>query len=307
MAEWIKQEQFLVLSDSSEMADADRQAIGGRTRSNTQLLPCYDARASGEVAEWSKAPVSKTGRGESLSGVRISPSPPNMNSISEKDDFETLGKSLESPEVLEKYKNACGGFRPSLLPQILGGFLVFAGNLVYGKKPSYLKFRAVEVIARVPYQSWTSAIFTLLTFCYTNETRAMELSKISRYATLAQDNETMHVIVISKLAKAERRAGVIRHTLIPMLFAFVYFWASYFLYLLNPRWSHELNYLFENHAFEQYSTFIDTHVEELKKKPLSSEFLSWYGRTPVNQYEFFISVRNDELIHRNTSCLASKS
>ena len=31
---------------------------------------------SGEVAEWSKAPVSKTGRGETSSRVRISPSPP---------------------------------------------------------------------------------------------------------------------------------------------------------------------------------------------------------------------------------------
>ena len=35
---------------------------------------------SGEVAEWSKAPVSKTGRGETSSRVRISPSPQNDTS-----------------------------------------------------------------------------------------------------------------------------------------------------------------------------------------------------------------------------------
>ena len=41
--------------------------------------------------------------------------------------------------------------------------------------------------------------------------------------------------------------------------------------------------------------------EELKKKPVECEFLEWYGRNPRNQFEFFQSIRNDEIIHRNTS------
>jgi hypothetical protein len=109
----------------------------------------------------------------------------------------------------------------------------------------------------------------------------------------------MHVVVISTLARGER-AGVIRFTLIPLLFAFFYFWASYVLYLICPRYSYELNYLFENHAFEQYDAFITTHPE-LNSKPVTSAFLTWYGRHPRSEYEFFRSVRNDELIHRNTS------
>jgi hypothetical protein len=118
---------------------------------------------------------------------------------------------------------------------------------------------------------------------------------------LRKDNETMHVVVISQLAKQEYRAGAIRYTLIPMLFAFFYFWASYTLYLINKRYSMELNYCFENHAFLQYSEFLLENAEELKNKPITSEFLAWYGRTPRSQYEFFESVRNDELIHRNMS------
>ena len=35
-----------------------------------------DELVLGEVAEWSKAPVSKTGKGESSSWVQIPPSPP---------------------------------------------------------------------------------------------------------------------------------------------------------------------------------------------------------------------------------------
>jgi len=140
----------------------------------------------------------------------------------------------------------------------------------------------------------------MLTLFYADEKKAMALSRATRYARVANDNETMHVVVISQLAKHER-AGFIRHTLIPMLFAFFYFWWSYFLYIINARYSYELNYMFENHAFEQYSLFLEQRGEELKKKPMESDFLEWYGRHPRSEYEFFRSIRNDEIIHRNTS------
>lgn len=217
------------------------------------------------------------------------------------EELEALNKTLNDPEELRAYKEPYDSYRPALLPRLLGRFLVFAGNLVYGKEPSYMKFRAVEVIARVPYHSWSSAAYTMLTMFYTNEHKAKRLSEVAKYARLAQDNETMHVVVISQLAAHEERAGMFRHTLIPMLFAFFYFWWSYVLYLVNPRYSYELNYMFEGHAFEQYDRFLETCGEELKKKPIASEFLEWYGRHPRSQYEFFLSVRNDEIIHRNTS------
>jgi hypothetical protein len=39
----------------------------------------------------------------------------------------------------------------------------------------------------------------------------------------------------------------------------------------------------------------------LSREMIESEFLSWYGRHPRSEYEFFRSVRNDELVHRNRS------
>ncbi len=110
----------------------------------------------------------------------------------------------------------------------------------------------------------------------------------------------MHTVVISQLAKREH-AGILRHTIIPVCFAFIYFWISYLLYLLSPRVSYELNYLFEEHAFLQYSRFLELYAEDLRSKPIESDFLAAYGRHPRSQYEFFLSVRNDELIHRNQS------
>lgn len=229
-----------------------------------------------------------------------------MELTSKDPDFEALNVALNDPETLKEYAAKYNGYKPSFLPAVAGWFLVLCGNIWYGKKPSYLKFRAVEVIARVPYHSWQSGIYTLLTLFYTNEQRALKLACASRFARHAQDNETMHVVVISKLARKEHRAGLIRYTLIPMLFAFAYFWFSYVLYLLNRKWSYELNFLFEQHAFDQYSEFLERYGEELKGKPIQSDFLSWYGRHPKDQYEFFRSVRNDEIVHRNASIDESK-
>jgi ubiquinol oxidase len=217
-------------------------------------------------------------------------------------DLEALNQALNDPQALADYKRPYDDYKPAALPKFLGTWLVILGNTFYGHEPSYLKFRAVEVIARVPYHSWASAAYTMLTATYTDETKAMRLSEVAKYSRVAQDNETMHVVVISQLAKKEGlRAGYFLHTLMPMLFAFFYFWWSYVLYLVNPKWSYELNYMFENHAFEQYDRFLKTKGDELRGKAVESEFLAWYGRNPRNQYEFFQSIRNDEIIHRNTS------
>ncbi len=216
-------------------------------------------------------------------------------------ESEALVDALNDDESLRAYRRPLDNYHTAFLPRILGNLLVWCGNTVYGNEPSYAKFRAVEVIARVPYHSWDSAAFTLLTLCYTSEERASRLSQVSRFSRMAQDNETMHVVVISSICRRECKTGVVRHTLIPMLFAFFYFWASYLMYLVQPRWSLELNYLFEQHAFDQYSRFITTNKEALSHKTVSSDFLREYGRNPRNQYEFFRSVRNDEIIHRNRS------
>ncbi|RNJ51365.1 alternative oxidase [Methylocystis hirsuta] len=215
--------------------------------------------------------------------------------------LEALAVSLNDPKVREEYKAPYDGHKCSFVPRFLGGFIVMAGNIVFGDTPSYLKFRAVEVIARVPYHSWDSAAFTILTTCYSNAAKALELGHTSRFARMAQDNETMHVVVISELSAQEEQANVIIHTVIPMLFAFFYYWMSYVLYLLKPRYSMELNYLFESHAFEQYSLFLEQREHDLKRKPVDSEYLRWYGRHAKSHYELFELIRNDELIHRNRS------
>jgi len=214
---------------------------------------------------------------------------------------EKLVQKLNDSVFFEEYKKKHDDYKTALLPLILGKLLVGSGNLIYGKEPSYKKFKAVEVIARIPYQSWEVASYTLLTLFYSNEAKAIELSKTSRFSRLAQDNETMHVVVISQIVKKAREGNFFIHTLIPLIFSFFYFWIGFLLYIFSPKSSFELNYLFENHALEQYSLFLEKNADKLRAAPVDSPYLKFYGREVSNEYDLFLSIRNDELIHRNES------
>ena len=59
--------------------------------------------------------------------------------------------------------------------------------------------------------------------------------------------------------------------------------------------------MFEQHAYDQYTEFVNEHAEILRSLPLDSLFLKIYGREATNEYEFFDTVRIDEVIHRNCS------
>jgi hypothetical protein len=145
------------------------------------------------------------------------------------------------------------------------------------------------------------ASYTFLSAFYSNEEKAIELSKTSAFSRVAQDNETMRVVAVSQIVKREGGNRFMLHTFVPLVFSLFYFWAIFILYFVSPRSALELNYLFEDHAFEQYDLFLKQQGDKLKTKPVSSKFLDFYGRHVSNEYELFLSIRNDEIIHRNSS------
>lgn len=214
---------------------------------------------------------------------------------------EELVRQLNDPMLRAEYAAPYDGYRAGPVARFLGGLLVSAGDLVYGSAPSLAKFKAIEVIARIPYQSWEVATYTLLTALYKDEKRAIELAKTSAFSRCAQDNETLHVVIISQIVCKLKAQSFLKHTLIPLIFSFLYFWTLYLLYMFSKKASLELNYLFENHAYEQYSEYLLTRGQELKHRLCDYEFLSFYGREVMSEYEFFELVRNDELVHRNRS------
>lgn len=219
----------------------------------------------------------------------------------EHDAHEALVATLANPEALAAYCAECDSYRTGIVASALGALLVSAGTLVYGKKPSYEKFKAVEVIARIPYQSWESVAYTYLTAFYSDEHRAMRLSRVLPFARHAQDNETMHVVVISQLVRTHGTNSFIRHTLIPLVFSFFYYWAVWILSLIDRRIAFELNFLFESHAYAQYTQFLSENEALLKSRPVDSAYLKFYGRDVKDEYALFKSIQLDEIIHRNAS------
>jgi ubiquinol oxidase len=214
---------------------------------------------------------------------------------------ENLVRKLCDDTVRESYENQCASVSVPFVARLLGSILVFLGNTVYGKAPSYGKFKAIEIIARIPYQSWEAAAYTLVSAFHENEEHALKLAKLSTFSRLAQDNETMHVVVISHLAKEHKQTGFFRFTLLPVLFAFFYYWVTYALYFISKKNAFMLNYVFEDHAYAQYSEFLKREEHHLRGHSIHSHFLTFYGRTVSDEYELFQTIRNDELIHRNES------
>lgn len=216
-------------------------------------------------------------------------------------EYERLARALNDDALRNAYAKPFDEYRPCFVARVLGNILISSGSFLYGKKPSYAKFKAIEVIARIPYQSWEMATYTLLTCFYSNEQRALELARTQAFSRTAQDNETMHVVVISNLACAHDRQGFFRHTFIPLIFSFSYFLSVFVLYLFSRRAALDLNYMFESHAYEEYDTFLKAKEKTLRRRPIASEFLAFYGREVRNEYELIELIRNDELIHRNRS------
>ncbi len=214
---------------------------------------------------------------------------------------EELVQALFETETFETYRENATHVKVGIVPRFLGCILVTTGNLFYGSKPSYGKFKALEIVARIPYQSWEVATYMLLTFFFSDEQKAIRLSESSYFSRVAQDNETMHVVLMADLARKYREGWFWLHTAIPVLFSLLYSVSIFLLFLFHRRSAYELNYLFESHAFDQYQCFLDMEGARLKLAPVQSAFLEFYGRHVKNEYELFLSIRNDELVHRNQS------
>lgn len=171
-------------------------------------------------------------------------------------------------------------------------------DLCYGRAPSLKKFYVIEIIARIPYQSWELWSYIIQTLAFAEEQRAIKLGELAHFSRVAQDNETMHVVALGLILG--RRSNIFL-SIPAFILSFFYFQACFVLHAIHKSWAYELNYLFENHAFQAYQEFLQLHDTELKTQPLASAYLTWYGRDVSTVYDFLALVRNDELLHRHSS------
>ncbi len=197
-----------------------------------------------------------------------------------------LKKAQES--TLASPRRRYGGFA-----RILFTFM----RLAYGKGRSLSKFKVLELIARVPYQSWENVAYIAITHMYQQPDFARRTFEFVRESRLQQDNEQWHLLILEEMVHRKRiHENFFLYRVLPQIVAFLYYHLSWFLYVLKPSWSYALNADLEDHAEHEYMEFVREYPE-LEKEPFVSEFEADYGRfgSPA---DLFRQIGHDERIHK---------
>ena len=170
----------------------------------------------------------------------------------------------------------------------------------YGKKKTFSKFKVLEVIARVPYQSWEHVAYIAITHTYQMPDFARRIFEFVKEAREQQDNEQWHLLILEDMIHAKKiEENFLGYRVLPQIMAFLYYHISWILYVLKPAWSYELNADFEDHAEHEYMAFVQENPD-FEKEPFESEFKSDYGEYKTLA-DLFRRIGLDERIHKEES------
>jgi hypothetical protein len=128
---------------------------------------------------------------------------------------------------------------------------------VYGREGSFAKYQVLEIVARVPYQSWERIANLAIGRIHRDTSLARRIHERIEESRGQQDNEEWHLLIMSELAAREGTGdGWLRYRLLPQLTATLCYLLSWVLFLISPAGSYRLNADFEDHAEHEYMSFI---------------------------------------------------
>ena len=189
---------------------------------------------------------------------------------------ETKMSTMTHPQLLAEQEKTLT--TPRLSYGILAKILFVTMDLFYGRKGTLPKFKVLEIIARMPYQSWENVAYVAITHKYKDTKFARRVFDRVQESRVQQDNEQWHLLIISEqIEKLGMKMGYLRYRLIPQIIAFVYYNISWLLYVIKPSLSYRLNMEFEDHAEHEYMQFVAAHPE-LEAIPFKSDFEKDYGK-----------------------------
>lgn len=180
---------------------------------------------------------------------------------------------------------------------LLAWMLFRTMDLFYGRKGSLSKFKVLEVIARVPYQSWEHVAYIAMTHTYSKPDFARRIFEFVKESRSQQDNEQWHLLIMEELVQKDGlRENVFWHRVMPQIMAFFYYHVSWLLYVIKPAWSYGLNADFEDHAEHEYMEFVRDNAA-LESLPFESSFAADYGAFK-NRADLFRRIAFDERMHK---------
>ena len=173
-------------------------------------------------------------------------------------------------------------------------------DAIYGRSRTLSKFKVLELVARVPYQSWEQVAYIAITHTYERTGLARRIYDRVQESRAQQDNEQWHLLILEeRIARQGTREGWLRFRVIPQLLAFVYYQLSWLLYVTHPAWSYRLNADFEDHAEHEYMTLVTEHPE-WENEPFDSDFAADYADI-ATVADLFRQIGYDERVHKEES------
>jgi rubrerythrin len=190
--------------------------------------------------------------------------------------------------------------QPSHEYALISNILFKSMDFFYGEETSLSKLKVLELIARIPYQSWEHNFFVWLTHKYGEAKyveRALEELQLSRSA---MDNEQWHLFILADLINQLKiKENFILHVALPQVIAFTYFYVIMLVHFIKPEWSYKLNADFEDHAEHTYKKFI-TDNPQFKEQKVNSIYFKYYGHSD-NLAELLYKIAEDERHHKEES------
>ena len=152
------------------------------------------------------------------------------------------------------------------------GMLFLMRDLFYGRRRTLSKFKVLEVIARVPYQSWEHVAYIAMTHMYGKPHFARRIFEFVKESRAQQDNEQWHLLILEEMVQGKgTREGFLWHRVVPQVIAA----------------EHEyMELVRENPAME--------------KEPFVSDFEEEYGRF-ASTADLFRRIGLDERLHKEES------
>lgn len=189
---------------------------------------------------------------------------------------------------------------PRLHYGIMAKILFLTMDLFYGRKGTLQKYKVLEIIARMPYQAWENVAYVAITHKHTDHNFARRVFDRIHESRAQQDNEQWHLLILNEqIMKQGTRLGFLRFRLIPQIIAFVYYYISWFLYVIRPSLSYQLNVEFEDHAEHEYMQFVKDNPG-FENEPFQSDFEEDYGRFD-SLADMLRQVALDERHHKEES------
>ncbi len=189
---------------------------------------------------------------------------------------------------------------PRMRYGILARLLFITMDLVYGRKKTFSKFKVLELVARVPYQSWENVAYVAITHMYAQRDFARRIFDRVKEAREAQDNEMWHLLILEELTHARgMKENVLLYRIMPQVIAFTYYHICWFLYVIKPSWSYLLNAHFEDHAEHEYMEFVAENPQ-FESEPFTSLFEEDYASSE-SVADIFRQIGHDERMHKEKS------